>query len=144
LNAPLAWRPWPRAGDIVDCRFPHAVGVPGPKERPALLLQVEEDADDAQCCVVVVAYATSQRTERVYAGELVLPASASSGLTKTTKFDLVNRHALPFNDEWFAPTAHSRPPHPRRGKLDQNDQALKRKLHAAIKDAEQLRHRQRD
>jgi hypothetical protein len=34
LTAPLCWSPWPKAGDIVECRFPHAVGIPGPKELP--------------------------------------------------------------------------------------------------------------
>lgn len=135
----MRWRPWPRAGDIVDCRFPHNVGVPGPKERPALVLQVEESSQDPQGCVVVVAYATSQRTQRVYAGEFVMPASTISGLSKDTKFDLLRVHALPFDDVWFAPAASSNPPHPRRGKLDLNNYALKRKLQAAAAEAEQLR-----
>jgi hypothetical protein len=115
------------------------VGVPGPKERPALVLQVEVSAEAAEGCVVVVAYATSQNTQRVYAGEFVVPASAISGLTKDTKFDLVNRHALPFNRDWFAPAPKTQPPHPTRGKLDLADYALKRKLHAAILEAENLR-----
>jgi mRNA-degrading endonuclease toxin of MazEF toxin-antitoxin module len=123
----------------VDCRFPHSVGVPGPKERPALVLQVEESADDAHNCVVVVAYATSQRTQRVYAGEFVVPASAISGLSKDTKFDLLRVHALPFDAEWFAPAARTHPPHPRRGRLDLNDLVLKRKLHAAAGEAQRLR-----
>jgi mRNA-degrading endonuclease toxin of MazEF toxin-antitoxin module len=88
------WAPWPAPGDIVDCLFPEEVGTPGPKERPALVLQVEQATDDARGCVVVVAYATSQKTTRVYAGEFVIAASTITGLTKDTKFDLVNRHAL--------------------------------------------------
>jgi hypothetical protein len=93
----------------------------------------------AQCCVVVVAYATSQGTQQVYGGEFVVPASVVSGLTKDTKFDLVNRHALPFNDAWFAPASKTNPPHPTRGKLDLTNDVLKRKLHAAVKEAENLR-----
>jgi hypothetical protein len=123
----------------VECRFPHAAGVPGPKERPALVLQVEESAEDAQCCVMVVAYATSQGTQQVYGGEFVVPASVVSGLTKDTKFDLVNRHALAFNDAWFAPASKTTPPHPGRGKLDLTSYVLKRKLHAAVREAEKLR-----
>ena len=42
--------------------------------------------------MVVVAYATSQNTTQVFPGEFVITASATSGLTKDTKFDLVNRH----------------------------------------------------
>jgi hypothetical protein len=76
--APLCWSPWPKAGDIVECRFPHAVGIPGPKE-------------------------------------------------------------LPFNDAWFAPASKTNPPHPRRGKLDLTSCVLKRKLHAAVREAENLR-----
>jgi hypothetical protein len=88
---------------------------------------------------VVVAYATSQGTQQVYGGEFVVPASVVSGLTKDTKFDLVNRHALPFNDAWFAPASKTNPPHPTRGKLDLTNDVLKRKLHAAVKEAENLR-----
>jgi hypothetical protein len=62
----------------VECRFPHAVGVPGPKE-------------------------------------------------------------LPFNDAWFAPASKTNPPQPRRGKLDLTNCVLKRKLHAAVREAENLR-----
>jgi mRNA-degrading endonuclease toxin of MazEF toxin-antitoxin module len=141
LKSPRAWQPWPEAGDIVECRFPHEVGVPGPKERPALVLQVEENDDDPSCCVVVVAYATSQKIDQVYAGEFVLPGSAINGLPKTTKFDLVNRHALLFNDVWFAPAAKTRPHHPKRGRLDLNDLTLKRKLQATINEAARLRPR---
>ena len=139
MTAPPCWKPRPNAGDIVDCRFPEVVGVPGPKERPALVLLVEESAEEAECCVVVVAYATSQNTQRVYAGEFVVPASVISGLTKDTKFDLVNRHALPFNDVWFKPASKTKPPHPTRGKLNLADYVVKRKLHAAILEAEKLR-----
>ena len=78
------WLPRPRAGDIVDCRFPEQVGTPGPKERPALVLQVEEAVDDAQGRVVIVAYATSQKVDRVYPGEFVITPSAGTGLTKAT------------------------------------------------------------
>ena len=96
------------------------------------MLQVEEAVADASGCVVVVAYATSQNTGRVYAGEFVIGASPHSGLTLDTKFDLVNRHALPFDSVWFGPAAGSMPRHPRRGRLDLSDATVKRKLHSAI------------
>lgn len=133
------WAPWPVPGDIVDCLFPEEVGIPGPKERPALVLQVEEAADGPKGCVVVVAYATSQKTSRVYAGEFVIVANTVTGLTKDTKFDLVHRHALPFNADWFAAAPKSNPGHPKRGRLDLQDTVTKKKLHSAILEAEQLR-----
>jgi mRNA-degrading endonuclease toxin of MazEF toxin-antitoxin module len=137
-----AWTPWPKPGDIVDCRFPEVVGKPGPKERPALVLQVEENPEDAKGCVVVVAYATSQKTEHVYAGEFVIAAGGVSGLTKDTKFDLVNTHALPFDAVWFGPAANRSPSHPKRGRLDLADMEIKRRLHAAVVEAIGLRKEQ--
>ncbi|GAO20879.1 MULTISPECIES: type II toxin-antitoxin system PemK/MazF family toxin [Comamonadaceae] len=129
------WTPRPKPGDIVECRFPQQVGVPGPKDRPALVLQVEEAADDPAGSVVVVAYATSQNTTAVYPGEFVIDASAKTGLTKATKFDLVNHHRLPFDDAWFAPAPGKTPKHPRRGRLDLQDAVVKRKLQSAILEA---------
>ena len=85
----MYWTPRPKLGDIVECKFPQQVGVPGPKNRPALVLQVEEATDDSDGSVVVVAYATSQNTTAVYPGEFVIEASAKTGLAKPTKFDLV-------------------------------------------------------
>ena len=132
------WTPRPKVGDIVQCCFPQQVGVPGPKDRPALVLQVEEAVDDPNGSVVVVAYATSQHTTVVYPGEFVIEASAKAGLSKATKFDLVNHHRLPFDLDWFAPAPGRTPKHPRRGRLDLQDHAVKRKLHAAIKEARSL------
>jgi hypothetical protein len=111
------------------------VGVPGPKNRPALVLQVEEATDDSDGSVVVVAYATSQNTTAVYPGEFVIEASAKTGLAKPTKFDLVNHHRLPFDDVWFEPAPGKTPRHPRRGRLDLQDATVKRKLHSAITEA---------
>ena len=47
-----AW-PLPAAGDVVWCRFPHLPGrSPGPKPRPALVLEVTEREDGAEVKVV--------------------------------------------------------------------------------------------
>jgi mRNA-degrading endonuclease toxin of MazEF toxin-antitoxin module len=124
--------PHPKAGDIVDCRFPEELGTPGPKERPALVLQVEEAVGIASGCVVVVAYATSQNLGRVYPGEFVIEASAGTGLTKPTKFDLTNRRRLPFDKVWFGSAVGVSPQHPCRGCLDLHDNKIKRTLQAAI------------
>lgn len=131
------WKPRPRLGDIVECSFPQEVGVPGPKNRPALVLQVEEAMDDPTGSVVVVAYATSQNTAWVYPGEFVIEASSATGLNKTTKFDLVDRHRLPFDDVWFAPAPGVAPRYPRRGRLDLQDATVKRKIQSAILEAKQ-------
>ena len=91
--------------------------------------------------MVVVAYATSQNTTQVFPGEFVITASATSGLTKDTKFDLVNRHRLPFDDKWFGPAPGSSPGHPKRGRLDVRKMEIKKKLVAAIAVAQELRKR---
>ena len=129
------WLPRPRLGDIVECGFPEQVGVPGPKNRPALVLQIEEADEDTAGCIVVVAYATSQNLGAVYPGEFVIDAGAGTGLTKATKFDLINHRRLPFDDIWFAPAPGRTPKHPRRGRLDLQDAAIKRKLQSAILEA---------
>jgi hypothetical protein len=49
-----------------------------------LVLVVEESLDDASGCIVVVAYATSQNTSKIYPGEFVIEADHVSGLTKAT------------------------------------------------------------
>jgi mRNA-degrading endonuclease toxin of MazEF toxin-antitoxin module len=131
----IYWIPRPKLGDIVECRFPREVGVPGPKNRPALVLQIEAAADDPAGSVVVVAYATSQNTASVYPGEFVIEADARTGLTKATKFDLVNHHRLPFDDRWFAPAPARTPRYPRRGRLDLQNAVVKRKLQSALVEA---------
>jgi hypothetical protein len=94
----------PEPGDIVYCRFPQT-GLPGPglKPRPALVLQVGS-ADGKP--YVRVAYGTSQKTDRLHAGEFIVSAQdgaayAVSGLAYPTKFDLGRALELPFNDTWF-------------------------------------------
>jgi mRNA-degrading endonuclease toxin of MazEF toxin-antitoxin module len=129
------WKPRPRIGDIVECRFPEEVGKPGPKPRPALVLQVEEAADDPDGSVVVVAYATTQKATKVFPGEFLMEAGGGTGLTEATKFDLVNHRRLPFNDVWFEQAPGKSPAHPRRGKLNLEDVAVKRKIQAAISEA---------
>lgn len=123
----------PKPGDIVQCRFPErALGKPGPKERPALVIGVKTYPDGS--VDVEVAYGTSQGTTDVHAGELVLEKSdPAAGLQKDTKFDLRNIARLPFNDEWFAPDPARRfGEHPKRGTLDLGNVQNKRKLQAAV------------
>ena len=55
---------------------------------------------------VRVAYGTSQKTDRLHAGEFLISpqdgaAYAVSGLAYPTKFDLGRAIELPYNDVWF-------------------------------------------
>jgi len=132
------WAPRPKAGDIVQCRFPESqAGVPGPKDRPALVVEVEEDPKGESASIVRVAYGTSQDVEQRYAGELTIHATdPKAGLDRDTKFDLGNTVRLPFDIAWFAPSPNRLfGEHPKRGVLDLNNQKLKRALQAAILEA---------
>lgn len=103
----------PEPGDIVYCRFPQN-GFPGPapKPRPALVLQVGEVNGEPH---VAVAYGTSQKTDRLHAGEFLIgpadgEAYALSGLSFPTQFDLRSVKELPYSEDWFRV-----PPHAPRG-----------------------------
>jgi mRNA-degrading endonuclease toxin of MazEF toxin-antitoxin module len=134
------WTPRPKAGDIVQCRFPESkAGTPGPKDRPALVIEVEEDLEDQAVSIVRVAYGTSQDVEQRYPGELTIRATdAKAGLDRDTKFDLGNTVRLPFDTEWFALSPNRRfGDHPKRGILNLKDDKLKRALHAALHEAKE-------
>ena len=106
--------PAPEPGDIVWCRFPERPrDKPGPKPRPALVLEVTERTDGIE---VKVAYGTSQKLGRLQSGEFAIrklgdPAAyALAGLSYDTKFDLVKTLSLPWESMFFAI-----PPDPRHG-----------------------------
>jgi hypothetical protein len=127
----------PEAGDIVQCRFPQdRIRQPGPKERPALVIDVEEYElpDGSTEVFVTVAYGTSEDVDDCHPGELKIESSdPHAGLGLDTKFDIGNRVKLPFDDEWFAPSPNRRfGDHPKRGKLDIGNISLKRRLSSAI------------
>ena len=96
--------PAPQAGDIVWCRFPHrGILVPGPKPRPALVIDIGRLGDDP---AVEVIYGTSRKLDRLYPGEFSIvledgDAFAASGLSHPTKFDTARSVFLPYNDDWF-------------------------------------------
>ncbi len=112
------FNPLPASGDIVFCRFPQTVGVPGPKSRPALVVGVSKDDHEVQ-----VIYGTSQKTDRLYPTEILLSQSdagfADSGLCYATKFDTGTIVQLPFDNEWFdvAPGQMKLVPLPKMGVL---------------------------
>src|SRR6266853_4724517 len=98
--------PAPEPGDIVWCRFPEGPrDKPGPKPRPALVLQVAQKADGIE---VTVAYGTSQGLDRMLGGEYAIrkqlnnAAYALAGLSYDTKFNLGNALPLPWDGEFFA------------------------------------------
>ena len=127
----------PMPGDIVQCRFPQDhIRQPGPKERPALVIDVEEYElpDGSTEVFVTVAYGTSEDVDDRHPGELKIESSdPHAGLGFDTKFDIGNRVKLPFDDEWFAPSPNRRfSDHPKRGKLNIGDNSLKRHLSSAI------------
>lgn len=102
---PVPW-PAPAPGDIVWCRFPELPDrAPGPKPRPALVLEVVEREDGLE---VVVAYGTSQRVDRLSAGQFAITrlgtaaAYKAAGLSYDTKFDFKQTVDLPWNDAFFA------------------------------------------
>ena len=69
-------------------------------------MEVSERADGTN---VVVAYGTSQKLDRLYAGEFAIrravhaAAFALSGLAYDTKFDVRRTLALPWTARYFAP-----------------------------------------
>ena len=106
----------PDPGDIVWCRFPQRPrDVPGPKPRPALVVSVTQYEDGVS---VKVAYGTSQKLDRLVAGEFAIrkaenkAAYALAGLSYDTKFDLRHIIELPWNENFF-----SVPPNPRHGQI---------------------------
>ena len=127
----------PKPGDIVQCRFPQdRIRQPGPKERPALVIDVEEyeSPDGSTEVFVMVAYGTSERADDRHPGEPTIERDdPHAGLSFDTKFDIGNRVKLPFDNEWFAPSPNKRfGNHPKRGLLNTADGNLKRRLSSAI------------
>ncbi len=127
----------PKPGDIVQCRFPQdKVRQPGPKERPALVCDVEEyELPDGSLEVFVeIAYGTSEDVDNCHPGEIKIQSGdPRTGLSLNTKFDLGNRCKLPFDNEWFAPSPQKLfGEHPKRGILDTTDIDLKRRLSSAV------------
>lgn len=96
----------PAPGDMVWCRFPELPKrSPGPKPRPALVLEVIEREDGPEVAVV---YGTSQRVDKLSTGEFAITrlghaaAYKAAGLSHDTKFDFKQTVRLPWNDEFFA------------------------------------------
>lgn len=125
--------PLPQAGDIVWCRFPErGLSVPGPKPRPALVIDIGRLRDEP---AVEVVYGTSRKLERLYPGKFSIVeedgnAFAASGLSYATKFDTGRTVFLPYQDEWFA--VPSGAPHGQTPKLGVLHPSLMRRAKAAF------------
>ena len=127
--------PAPEPGDIVWCRFPERPrDKPGPKPRPAIVLEVTERTDGIE---VKVAYGTSQKLDRMKAGEFAIrrldnaTAYESAGLSHDTKFDLARALLLPWARMFF-----DVPPNPRYGqtpKLGSLHPAMMKIVSAALR-----------
>lgn len=85
-------------GAVVFCWFPENDNphVPGPKFRPAMVLEV-----DAVNRRLLVAYGTSQRTHENGRGEFTLTRNQLPGLQKDTKFCFLRRVWLPIDPKYF-------------------------------------------
>jgi hypothetical protein len=76
---------------------------PGPKPRPGLVVAVGELKGHP---AVTIAYGTSQKTSRLFAGEFLIkpadgPAYEVAGLSYPTKFNLLKTVDVPYTDDWF-------------------------------------------
>ena len=106
-SVPFAF-PQPNAGDVALCRFPQSLikPTPGPKARPAILLQVFAPLSDEPCYRVKVCYGT-KNLSRIYPHDCeilwgVHPAEyTSAGLSYDTKFDMKQVILLPYTSKWF-------------------------------------------
>jgi hypothetical protein len=131
------WWKRPLAGDFVWSYFPDELqSVPAEKPRPALILTVYDD--HALHIGVLVGYGTSQRVAQLYRGEFAITSAdadayRAAGLSYDTKFNLVRRLQLPFNDEYFC--VPSGAPHGQRPKLGVLHAGLTRRAAAAWKAA---------
>ena len=94
-------------GAIVRVWFPETETVmqPGPKFRPCLVLEVD---DSSKVPRVLVAYGTSQHTERYGRGELVVKTIHTPELERDTKICLSKTVWLPLSRVYFA--SHGKQP----------------------------------
>ena len=99
-------------GAIVRVWFPETESVlrPGPKFRPALVLDVATKANGAR--EALVAYGTSQRSEQFGKGEFVLPARLTTSLCSDTRFCLTRRVWLSLTMEYFGSSGRQPLPEP--------------------------------
>ncbi|WP_156428407.1 hypothetical protein [Novosphingobium sp. FSW06-99] len=96
----------PAPYDVVWCRFPFddSLGTPGPKPRPAIVLNIAADVDAGEGEVQLVYGTTKLKTlhrPRDFFVTKLLEMDAC-GLNKATRFDLDKVAWIPWAGEWFA------------------------------------------
>jgi len=84
---------------------------------------------------VQVAYGTSQKVDKLFAGEFAITPSdgdacLTSGLSYPTRFNLASTFELPFNDDWFGVPPGA--PHGQVPKLGVLHPSLMRRAQAAM------------
>jgi hypothetical protein len=105
--AKLLYWPKPMAGDIAWCHFPYLPHLePEPKPRPVLILKVFDDLDPE--FYVLVAYGSSQKTNRLQSGEFSITKANNAeyklaGLGFDTKFSFNQQLELPYDSDYFKP-----------------------------------------
>ena len=115
------------------CRFPHhGMGRPGPKPRAALVVDIGSIGSTP---AVEVIYGTSQKLERLFAGEFAItPADGAafreSGLEYPTKFDAARSVFLPYDGNWFSVPPHA--PHGQTPRLGVLHPSLMRRAQTAF------------
>lgn len=111
------------------CRFPEEEtgrSRVSDKIHPALILEVLEEEWGWS---VVVAKGTSQHLDRLFTGDFIVEAKyAGTGLTKDTKFRLVQNIRLPYTNLHFIGRSNS----PVIGKLPVNNDIGRRFMAAAV------------
>ena len=100
-------------GAIVRVWFPESEAVmePGPKFRPALVLDVSNGPNGRR--EALVAYGTSQNTRSCQLGEFTVKSGDAHALDRDTKFCLKRAVWLPLSREYFVgPAKFTQPPRP--------------------------------
>ena len=127
----------PSPGDLVWCWFPELPATtPGPKPRPAIVAGVVTREDGV---VVSVVHGTSQRIDRLRAGEFAIRKIANAdafglaGLAFDTKFDFKMVLELPWTEQFFK--VPPRAPHGQTPKLGTLHPSLLRAAKAAYEAA---------
>ena len=115
------------------------MGRPGPKPRPALVVDV---GSMGSAPAVEVVYGTSHKLDRLFAGGFAItPADGAafreSGLEFPTKFDTTRSVFLPYNDNWFGVPPHA--PHGQTPRLGVLHPSLMHRAQAAFNAARRRR-----
>ena len=95
----------PAPYDIVWCRFPFhdSLGDPGPKPRPAIVLNIAVDADAGEGDAQLVYGTTRTKVMSRHRDFFVTNVSEmdACGLDKATRFDLDRIAWVPWAEEWY-------------------------------------------